>query len=78
MDVRREARASLLAYAYLRGMPLHVVERPASRKPDWVNVTRIAKRFGGTAFDEAALKTWAGIDRVEVVQPHKVNSGSGE
>ena len=63
MIVRPEARASLLAYAYLRGRPLDSLERPGSRSPDWDNVRRIAKRFSGpVSFDEAALKTWAKLE----------------
>lgn len=63
MDVRKEARASFLAYAFLRGKPLHIVERPNSRTPDWVNVKRITKRFSPVPFDEVAFETWAGISQ---------------
>jgi hypothetical protein len=62
--VRPEARASLLAYAYLRDRwPLIVVERQYSHSPDWANVKRIARKFSGTAiFDETKFNTWAGIE----------------
>ena len=65
MVVRPEARASLLAYAYLRDKwPLIVVERQYSRSPDWANVKRIARKFSGvTIFDEADFDAWAGINQ---------------
>lgn len=61
LDVRREARASLLAYAFLRNKPLEIVEHPKSRKVNWPDVIRIVKRFGGNDFDQAAFNQWAGI-----------------
>ena len=60
LDVRREARASLLAYAYLRDKPLETLERPGSRKVNWPDVMRIAKQFGGDDFEPDTLKRWAG------------------
>ena len=64
MVVRPEARASYLAYAYLRGKSLDTIERPNSSSPDWANVKRIAKKFSGvTIFDEADFDAWAGIDK---------------
>jgi hypothetical protein len=39
---------------------LHALERPGSRSPDWANVKRIVKRFGG---GEAGFGAWAGIDQ---------------
>ena len=65
--VRPEARASLLAYAFLRDRPLHTLEHPDSRCPDWDNVRRIVKKFSGvTIFDEAEFSAWAGIERRDV------------
>lgn len=43
--VRREARASLLAYAFLRRIPYGAVERYARELPDWKRVERIASKF---------------------------------
>lgn len=43
--VRRETRHSLLAYAYLRGCPYHVVEQTCDEKPDWSLVARNVSRF---------------------------------
>ena len=62
MVVRREARASLLAYAFLRNKPLATIERPNSRPPNWDNALRIARKFGGDEFNEAAFREWAGLD----------------
>ena len=64
IDVRQEARAALLAYAYLRGRPYHQVERPNSTTPDWTNVKRIAKKFGGEPFVASNIDDWA-------IQPEK-------
>jgi hypothetical protein len=61
IDVRREARASLLAYAFLRGKPLFPIEHKRSRPVRWADVRRIAKRFGGESYDQAALDAWAGL-----------------
>jgi hypothetical protein len=62
MVVRPEARASFIAYAYLRGRLLSSQEQPGSRTPDWANALRIAKRFSLVPFDEVAFREWAGID----------------
>lgn len=43
--VRREARASFLAYGFLRGRPITVVEQKCKTIPDWKNVERIVSRF---------------------------------
>jgi hypothetical protein len=59
IEVRQEARAALLAYAFLRGRRYDQVERAGSRKVDWKRVAQIVRKFGETDCDEAALKTWA-------------------
>jgi hypothetical protein len=61
-DVRKEARCSLIAYGYLRGRPLASFEKSGSRKPDWGNAERIAKRFSLTAFNQQHFREWAGIE----------------
>ena len=45
-DVRREARHSLLAYAFLRGVPYHVVENYTETPIDWSKVQRMVSKFG--------------------------------
>lgn len=45
IQVRREARASALAYGFLRGRSYHALEFKCHEKPDWKNVEGIIKRF---------------------------------
>ena len=62
-DVRIEQRLSLLAYAYMRGVPLIMVDRNTSRLKgnkfvpviDWAVVKNMAKRFGA---DVAGFDDW--------------------
>lgn len=46
VDVRSAARATHLAYGYLRGRPYVVMEQKAKSWPDWTEVRGIVKRFG--------------------------------
>jgi len=62
LTVRPEARASFIAYAYLRGRSLETIEKTGSRTPDWKNAQRIASRFSPVPFDEIAFQRWAGIE----------------
>lgn len=53
--VRREARATLLAYQYLRGLPFASCESkaPTLDNPiDWASVQRMLKRYGGYKLSE--------------------------
>ena len=54
--VRREARHSHLALAYLRGRAYRQVEQTCHRDPDWEAVARMIKKYGppkhNTGFDE--------------------------
>lgn len=45
-DVRREARASCLAYGFLRGRAYKQLEAKAYTQPDWAKVADIVRRFG--------------------------------
>lgn len=45
-DVRYEARAALLAYAFLRGRPLARVEAKSHRKAPWPRVEQLVKKYG--------------------------------
>lgn len=48
--VRRETRATILAYQYLRGLPYSVCESPNPNKDnpvDWSSVERMIKKYGG-------------------------------
>lgn len=46
--VRPEQRASLLAYAFLRGRPLATVEKKCrpGNEPDWKRVGQLVEKFG--------------------------------
>jgi len=59
--VRRETRHSLLAYAYLRGVPYHVVEQTCDESPDWSLVARNVNRFKldpALKIERALVKAW--------------------
>jgi len=56
--VREAARANLLAYAYLRGVPYECVESPNTVKPiDWPRVRKIIQTFGGDG-NETKVRAW--------------------
>ena len=46
-EVRKEARHSQLAYAFLRERPYFLLEKTCYTQPDWVQVEKIIKRFAG-------------------------------
>lgn len=46
MDVRKEQRCSLIAYAFLRGVPLAKCEAKCRFAPDWKRVAQIVEKFG--------------------------------
>lgn len=68
-DVRKEQRHSLLAYAFLRGVPYVKVEPKVGRKdqpkwvsdPDWKRVGQLVDKFGltwrATSEEKAVQKT---------------------
>jgi hypothetical protein len=45
-DVRREARAALIAYGFLRGRAYKLVEVSSHVAPDWTRACQIACKFG--------------------------------
>lgn len=45
-DVRGEARATLLAYAFLRGKTYKSVEPSAKNPPNWVRVRKLVEKYG--------------------------------
>lgn len=60
--VRREARATMIAYQYLRGVPFDTFERRPGKptnRIDWSAVERMVKKYGG---DIIALRRWASRD----------------
>lgn len=54
--VRREARHTLLAYGYLRGMEYDRLERTRRTDPDWEAVERMVRKYGppkhNTSFED--------------------------
>ena len=49
--VRPAARATLLAYQYLRGIPYHRCEQDPKTDPNWAEVKRMARKYGQTEID---------------------------
>ena len=47
-EVRHEARAALLAYAFLRGRTYRAVEKSAHESPDWKRIETIAIKYADT------------------------------
>jgi len=56
-DVRREQRASQLAYGYLRGIDRARIEPGAKTDPDWDRVRAMVRKYGGLAALEG-LVAW--------------------
>ena len=57
-DVRKEARAALLAYGFLRGRALREIERTHERSPDWQRVAELVKKYGSPAQAKEQLPAW--------------------
>lgn len=57
-EVRREARATHLAYGFLRGVPRLSIERKAKTEPDWDKIRRMAGRYG----DASKFGEWQQIE----------------
>ncbi len=57
--VRDQARASLLAYGYLRGVPYLAMEAKCHLPPDWNRVAHVATRFGLERVTTDALLAWS-------------------
>lgn len=45
-DVRNEARNSILAYGFLRGLPYNVIESKTMKPIDWKRVEKLVEKFG--------------------------------
>lgn len=66
-DVRREQRASLLAYAFIRGKSYAAVEKPhKDNTPDLDRVQKLVEKFGGMPYKpckcprETVVAWWTG------------------
>lgn len=53
--VRDAARHNLLAYGFLRGLRYRQMEATTNREPNWREVEKIIKRFGG---DTTNFEQW--------------------
>ena len=51
--VRAEQRVSLLAYAYVRGVPFRAAEPKCATEPDWDRVRKLVEKFGGLPYQPA-------------------------
>lgn len=56
-DVRAEARATQIAYGYLRGRLFIVIEPNAQTVPDWKRVEAMVKKYG-TSEQLTDLAAW--------------------
>lgn len=56
--VRRQSRATLLAYQFLRGVPYAAVERPNSKPVDWKPVLQMVKKYGDATLTAENLYDW--------------------
>lgn len=54
--LRREARATLLAYQCLRGIPYAVCEQKPKTTPDWKAFERMCKQYGDA---DSGWESWA-------------------
>lgn len=66
--VRFEARHSLLAYGYLRGIPYVAMERTTreDNSPDWDHVEQMVKRFGPPKHN-TSFEGWKKYEQAESV-----------
>jgi len=55
--LRTDQRYSLLAYAFLRGVPLSRVEKNSKSDPDYTRVAKIVGKFGTTNASEYSGQT---------------------
>jgi len=56
-DVRREQRATQVAYGYLRGITYSRIEPNPLTEPDWKRVESMVNKYGGTPM-LTGLESW--------------------
>lgn len=61
--VRREARATAIAYAYLRGRRYAQLEATCHEPPDWSRVRTMVRRYGDPTVTDQALDAWVKADQ---------------
>lgn len=64
-DVRAEARATHLAYGYLRGRAYRRLEAVGSSAPPLANAERMVKKYGGVDA-VAGFQAWAKVEPVRL------------
>ena len=57
-DVRREQRASLLAYAFIRGVPYAAAESNPRTVPNMARVLKLAQKYGARSTSMGDLERW--------------------
>lgn len=55
--LRRAARATHIAYGYLRGVPYSRIEKTSKTEPDWKAVVRMVRDYGEDSADDG-LAHW--------------------
>jgi hypothetical protein len=60
VQLRQEARATHLAYSFLRGRAYRQVENKCHTQPDWQRVTQLVKKYGDAKL-LATLDDWRKI-----------------
>jgi hypothetical protein len=68
--VRREARSTQLAYAFIRGKAYRDIEAYSHEQPNWTNVKRLVQRYG--EFDAATFDAWTAVPE----RPRPVRAGA--
>lgn len=64
-DVRGEARATHLAYGYLRGRQWAQIENNTTTEPDWKKVTAMVRKYGPVEpFDETKFAEWCKAGKI--------------
>lgn len=56
--VREEARSSLLAYAFIRGIPYSRIESKCDRIPNFLRIKQIARTFFHITDEDTGLVKW--------------------
>lgn len=66
-DLRREQRATLLAYAFLRGKKYREIEPTAKTEPAWDRVRSMVQKYGNRSFNkEKGYFEWSASPMAEL------------
>lgn len=57
-DVRREARAALLAYACVRGVPYSCIEKSSKTEPSWTRIQKLYEKYGDRDLRFTSYSEW--------------------